>query len=297
LRLSARAPAKVNPSLLLGGVRADGRHELVTVFESVSLCDELALAVLDDQAAADEVICPGVEGLNLVGAALAALRSRGWEGPRVRIEVRKRIPVAAGMGGGSADAAAALRLARSVRPPPAGAIEAVAAELGADVPGQLAPGVSIATGAGEVVEPVAALEAHAFVIVPLAFGLATADVYGEADRLELPRDGIELDAAVRSLRDALRGPGAKLPAAHAVNDLEPAALSLRPEIGGALSAARAAGAGRAFVCGSGPTVAGLFVGERARDLAEAAAVSLAGRYAGACAAVPVDEAFGVPQFA
>ncbi len=77
LRLTARAPAKVNLCLLLGGLRDDGRHELVTVFESVSLYDELELSVRDGEAAVDEVVCPGVEGPNLVGAALAALRARG----------------------------------------------------------------------------------------------------------------------------------------------------------------------------------------------------------------------------
>lgn len=297
MRLTARAPAKLNPCLLLGGLRDDGRHELVTVFESVSLYDELELSVRDGEAAVDEVVCPGVEGPNLVGAALAALRAQGWDGPPVRVDVRKRIPVAAGMGGGSADAAATLRLAAALTPPPDGVVEAVATGLGADVPGQLAPGVSIGTGAGEVVRAVAALEPHALVIVPLPFGLSTPEVYREADRLGLPRADDELAGALRVLTRQLSRPGARLARELAVNDLEPAAISLCPEIAGALDAVREAGAERAFVCGSGPTVAGLFAGNGSGARAAAAAAALARRYPGACAAVPVDANFGLPQFA
>jgi 4-diphosphocytidyl-2-C-methyl-D-erythritol kinase len=293
----ARAPAKVNLGLLLGAVRADGRHELVTVFESVSLCDELELSALGPEAGGDEVICDGVEGPNLVTAALDGLRAQGWDGPPVRVQVRKRIPIAAGMGGGSADAAATLRLAAAVLAPPPGALHRVAGALGADVPSQLAPGVCIGTGAGDVIEHVAPLAPHAFVIVPLRFMLSTADVYREADRLGLARDARQLQSALASLRASLRRPGAGLPPGAAVNDLERAALSLRPDIEGALHAARSAGAQRAFVCGSGPTVAGMFTGDIARERAEAAAAVLVRRYAGACAAVPVQETFGLAQFA
>jgi 4-diphosphocytidyl-2-C-methyl-D-erythritol kinase len=294
--LRARAPAKVNLSLLLGGVRPDGRHELVTVFESISLCDELVLSVLHPGAGADEVICPGVEGPNLVASALAGLRAHGWEGPRVRVRVRKRIPVAAGMGGGSADAAATLRLAAALREPPGEALAGVAAELGADVPGQLSPGVAIGRGAGDLIEPVAPLEPHAFVIVPLPLRLSTADVFHEGDRLRLGRGPAELESALQTLRESLCRPGAAPPAEWAVNDLEPAALSLAPEIEGALQAARSAGSQRVLVCGSGPTVAGLFAGELARPRAQAAAGALASRYPGARLAVPVDAAFGAPRF-
>jgi 4-diphosphocytidyl-2-C-methyl-D-erythritol kinase len=295
VRLLARAPGKVNLCLLLGGVRADGRHELVTVFESVSLCDELELSVLGAEAGTDVVVCPGVDGPNLVTAAVEGLRSQGWDGPRVRIEVRKQIPVAGGMGGGSADAAAALRLADAVRAAPDGAVAAVAATLGADVAGQLSPGVAIGTGAGEVVESVAALTPHAFAVVPLPFGLPTADVYREADRLGLPRPAGELHAVLGVLRASLSGPVGSLPADVAVNDLERAALSLRPEIQRALVDVRSAGADRALVSGSGPTVLGLLDGDDAATRATAVVAALAGRYPGACAAHPVDDGFGQPS--
>ena len=308
MKLRALAPGKVNLCLLMGGVRRDGRHEVVTVYESVSLCDELSLSMADG--GVDEVVCPGVEGPNLVAAALDALRAGGWSAPPVRIEVHKRIPVAGGMAGGSADAAAALRLAAAVCEPPAGPVERVAASLGADVPSQLSAGVAIGTGAGEIVERVGPLEPHAFAIVPLSFWLSTAEVYREADRLGAVRTAGELRSALGALREAAGRAGSEavgrpgsgdrvggaLPASLAgVNDLQPAALSLRPEIGDALDAVRAGGADGAFVSGSGPTVVGMFAGGACRERASAAAADLAARYPGACDAVPVDERVGQPS--
>jgi len=266
--MRALAPAKVNLCLFLGPLRRDGRHELVTLFESVSLADELELTVLG--AGEDEVICPGVEGRNLVFDALAALRAGGWDGPPVRVEIRKRIPVAAGMGGGSADAAAALRLADAVAPLPSGLAERVARQLGADVPAQLAPGVSLGAGAGDEVEPLAPLDEHAFVIVTAPFGLSTAAVYREADRLGLPRPSLA------GLRERLAAAGPRPSDELIVNDLEPATLSLAPSLSGTLEALRRAGAEQALVCGSGPTVMGVFWGPGARERAGRAARGIDG---------------------
>lgn len=268
--LHESAPAKVNLCLFLGPVREiDGRHELVTVFESISLADELELTVVPG-AAGDEVVCPGVEGPNLVSAALSALRVEGWDAPPVRIEITKRIPVAAGLGGGSADAAAALRLAHRLEPLADGLAGRIAARLGADVPSQLSPGLWLGTGAGEVLEPLAPLEEHAFAVVPQDFGLSTAEVYGEADRLGLPR------AALQGLRDRVLSAGSRPPADLLVNDLEPAALSLAPSLTASLAAMAAAGAEPAIVCGSGPTVIGVFWGVPAESRAREAAAALRG---------------------
>lgn len=275
------APAKLNLCLFLGPPREDGRHELVTVFESLSLCDELELSVLDEDGE-DEVLCPGVERPNLVGHALHALRLSGWSAPPVRIEVRKLIPVAAGLGGGSADAAATLRLARRVAPVPADAARAIARELGADVPAQLEPGLWLGTGAGEHLEPLGRIAPHAVVIVPQPFPLSTAEVYGEADRLALPRAAAEL-APLREEVLRAAAVGAVLPDALLVNDLEPAAVSLAPQVARALDAVRAVGADRALVCGSGPTVAGVFWGADVESRAEQAAARLP---PGALLAVP-----------
>jgi 4-diphosphocytidyl-2-C-methyl-D-erythritol kinase len=283
VRLVARAPGKVNLCLFLGPVRPDGRHEVVTLLESVSLADEVVVA----PAPADQVVCPGVDGLNLVTQTLHRLRSRGWDGPPVRITIDKRIPIAGGMGGGSANAAAVLRLASALDPVPEAAQLEVAASLGTDVPSQLRPGLALGTGAGEQIERIAPLPTHAFVIVPAEFPLSTAAVYQEADRLGLPRDSEDL---VRRLQD-LRAGGAP----PAVNDLEPAAVSLQPEIDRTLDAVRDAGADHAMVSGSGPTVFGLFWGGEAADRAEAVARALAHRYPRATSAAPVTEEFGVPR--
>jgi 4-diphosphocytidyl-2-C-methyl-D-erythritol kinase len=161
----------------------------------------------------------------------------------------------------------------------------VAVALGADVPSQVEPGVSVGRGAGELVEPVAALPPHAFLVLPQPFGLSTAEVYREADRQGLPR--ADLDEPARALGDALRRGGALV-----ANDLQPAALALRPEIEQALDEARYAGAEHAIVSGSGPTALGVFWGRDAEARARMGAVALAGRYPGATAAVPVDASFG-----
>ena len=249
------APAKVNVCLFLGGTRADGRHELVTLFESVGLVDLLQIA--PRSAGPDEVVCDGVAGRNLVADALDALRAAGWAAPPVTVTITKRIPVAAGMGGGSADAAAVLRHAPTLAPVADAVVARIAAGLGADVPSQLDPGVSLGTGAGEVVQRLPDLPDHALVVVPAAFPLATADVYREADRLGLGRPARELEGLAIRVRAAALA-GAPVPAELVVNDLQPAALSLHPEIGRVLDEVRAAGADRALVCGSGPTVIGLF---------------------------------------
>lgn len=293
MRLRALAPGKVNLALFLGPVRPDGRHELVTVIESVSLSDELTLTELA-AGREDEVHCPGVTGGNLVADAVAALRRRGWEGPPLRFEIDKRIPVAAGMGGGSADAAAALRLACELAPGRPEEVAAIAAELGADVPSQLVPGLSLGTGAGDLIEPLSPLARHALVIVPLPVALSTADVYREADRLGLGRPAGELENRTAELLAAFT-PGAEPPAELIVNDLQPAAISLCPEIEAALGAAAEAGADTVLVSGSGPTVAGLFLGSGHGRRALTAVNALKGRYPGAVAVVPVGPEHGAPS--
>ena len=295
------APGKVNLCLFLGPVRADGRHELVTLFEPVSLYDEVVVTVGDSSGDSDQVVCAGVEGPNLVADALAGLRARGWSPPALRVEITKRIPVAGGMGGGSADAAAVLQIAHELEPVALDDMVALAAELGADVPAALIRRISVGTGAGDAVASVLPLADHAFVIVPLpGQQLSTAAVYAEADRQGLPRDvddlalrGRELDLALLGSdaaalgSDAATAAGARLGPDLLVNDLEPAARALCPAIGEALVAVRETGADHALVCGSGPTVAGLFWGSDGDARAGAAAEALSGRFPEAVAVVPV----------
>jgi 4-diphosphocytidyl-2-C-methyl-D-erythritol kinase len=245
------APAKLNLCLFLGPRRSDGLHALCSLFEPLALADAIEVT----EAKRDEVLCLGVAGENLAGRALAALRRRGWAGPPLRIEIEKRIPVAGGLGGGSADAAAVLRLARDA----VGDLEALAAELGADVPSQLIPALALVRGAGERVERLPAPPSHAVILLPGGGGLGTGDVFAAADRLGLGRGEEELDSLASRLREAAGGGASPLEYAELLaNDLEPAARSLRPDIGEALDALRDAGAPLAFLTGSGPTAVGLF---------------------------------------
>ncbi len=270
-RLRTFAPGKVNLCLLVGMPRADGYHPLASVFQAVDLADELTLEPAPAGATADEVVCAGVEGPNLAGTALAAYReASGWDGPPVRVTVVKRVPVAAGMGGGSGDAAAALRLiAHAAGHPGDPLLAQLAPALGADVPFALAGGRALVTGIGEHVEPLPPGPPAALVVVPAPSALSTPAVYREADRLAGVADtGLRssalLAAAEAGLRDRLAMGGAP----PAVNDLEPAALSLDPGIRRALEDLAAAGAQTPIVSGSGPTVFGRF-----EDVAEAEAAA------------------------
>jgi 4-diphosphocytidyl-2-C-methyl-D-erythritol kinase len=288
--LHARAPAKINLCLLVGPVRPDdGRHELVSVMDTVSLADELLLEPAGGDA--DEVVCAGVEGPNLVAAAIEAFRARtGWDGAPVRITVTKRIPVAGGMAGGSADAAAALRLLAAHAGAGDDALEEIATPLGADVPGQIRGGRVLATGAGERLEPAAPGGPYGILVLPVEAALSTAAVYAEADRGTL-RTAAELAEARERLRtgDVLWG--------GVGNDLQPPARALCPAIDGALGDAAAAGADEVLVSGSGPTVLGLFAGQSGAERARVAATELAGRQPAAIAAEPVPAGWGAVDVA
>lgn len=265
--MNERAPAKINTCLFLGGTRADGRHELVTVMQSLEWGDDLELEPADR----DEIVCPGVDGPNLAAEALLALRAQARWRTAARLTITKRIPVAAGLGGGSADAAATLRLgARAAVRAGAGGLGeddlvALAARLGSDVPAQVRPGRSLATGAGEKVEQLPPPPRYGVLVLPLPYAISTADVYREADRLGLPRGPADLAARLDEVRAGLGSGPFGLATELLVNDLEPAALRLCPPIAGALRRVRDLGADRAVVSGSGPTVLGLF-----GDLAAAA---------------------------
>ncbi|MFZ0089673.1 MAG: hypothetical protein WAL63_09220, partial [Solirubrobacteraceae bacterium] len=164
-----------------------------------------------------------------------------------------------------------LRLAPRLAPVAAPRLAEIAAQLGSDVPAQLDPGPSIATGAGDVLEPLAPLPAYGILVLTQPFPLSTASVYHAADRLGLPRSAGELEQLHAGLAAAL--PGA-LPADLIVNDLQPAAVSLAPPISDAVSTARHAGADHALVCGSGPTVIGVYRGADGIERAAAAAAAL-----------------------
>jgi 4-diphosphocytidyl-2-C-methyl-D-erythritol kinase len=257
------AHAKLNLVLHAGRPRGDGLHPLCSLFASLELADELEL--IPAEGPADSVDCPGVEGPNLVEAALAAFRERVGADvvPPLRVVIDKRIPVAAGLGGGSADAAAALRTANRLAGEPLGTAElgTLAAGLGSDVPSQVEPRHALVQGVGEVVEPIE-LPQLWVAFAPQQQGLSTASVYAELDRLEAWRERLDPE----HLRQLAASAPEEL-AASPENDLERAAVSLRPELGAVMAQLRAAGAPASAVAGSGPTCFALFT-----DRADAEAV-------------------------
>lgn len=256
------APAKVNLVLRIGPTAPNGLHEVASLFASLDLADEVELAPAPE----DSVECEGVEGPNLAAAAVERLRQYAPSLPPLAVRITKRIPVAGGLAGGSADAAAVMRAANSFHEIPFDdeQLREIAAPLGSDVPSQIAPAHSVVTGTGERVARVA-LPEMALVLVPSAVGLRTRDVFEKADQMGLPRPS--LDAADLT---ALAAEDPATIAGRLENDLQPAALRLRPELADTIEQLRDAGALGAQVSGSGPTVFGLFAEAEAARAAAAA---------------------------
>lgn len=247
------AAAKVNLALEVLGKRADGYHEITTVMQTVDLSDRL---ILEDAATLElHVSVPGVppDATNLALRAAAGLREAAGVARGVRITLDKRIPTAAGLGGGSADAAAVLLgLNRlwGLRWTDA-RLAVLATTLGMDVPFFLRGGTALATGRGERLEAVPA-GALALVLVYPGFGSSTADVYGRVTA-DMYTDGKRTQLLV----DALRTRRPARVAASLYNGLEAAVTPLQPEIRRMGAALLAAGALGTVMSGSGPTVVGL----------------------------------------
>lgn len=290
--VTVRVPAKVNLQLAVGPVRPDGFHELVSVFHAISLYDEVTVS----EAARHRVTVTG-EGAatvpdgddNLaVQAATALARAADLPprqvprvvsessdppaaaGPGVAIEIRKRIPVAAGLAGGSADAAAALVACNELWRTGLSQAELaeVAAGIGSDVAFALVGGTSVGQGRGERLTPALVTGQYHWVLAFATGGLSTGDVYRTCDRIREARDIIaapprlntELMSALRSGDPAEVGPLLS-------NELQPATVSLRPELRRTLAVGREYGALGAIVSGSGPTCAFLVAdAHRAVDL-------------------------------
>jgi 4-diphosphocytidyl-2-C-methyl-D-erythritol kinase len=243
------AAAKINLALLVGPLREDGLHELVTVMQRIDLCDAVELEP------ADVLRVEGYRKDTLVRTTLAKLAAAAGTEPHWHVRLDKRIPLAAGLGGGSADAAVALMLANPTlaHPLPPERLARVAAEVGADVPFFLEPGPKLAEGAGERLTPLE-LPQDFWVVVALprrGRKTSTGDVYRRFDELG-SQDGFEEKRA--ALIEAVRA--ARRPrdfAAFPPNDLGPVAgpLPLAEEL-------RDRGAFRADVSGAGPAVYGLF---------------------------------------
>ena len=283
ISVRALAPAKINLSLRVCGLRSDGYHDITTVFQAVSLADEIvvvagapgsgrAVTTTGERIAS----VPSGDANIAAQAAIALARHAGLPDPDVTIEVTKAIPVAAGMAGGSADAAGtlvALRRLWELDVPDADLAE-IAAALGSDVPFALAGGTAIGTGRGERLVPVLA-NAECHWIVGMSDGeLSTPAVYAEWDRL-LAEGRVQASpgGADDDLLIALRQGDPAAIAPRLANDLEAAALSLRPALRGVLDAGLELGALAGMVSGSGPTC--VFLAED-REAAIALAAELAG---------------------
>ena len=257
--MRVRAFAKINLSLRVLGTRADGYHQLRTIFQSIALHDILTIRAIRGpfELTCDNPACPA-DGTNLVARAAARLWTEaGRRGaPRgVAIDVRKRIPLKAGLGGGSSDAAAALRaLAKRWRVGEA-RVRAAAAALGADVPYFLEGGTVLGLERGDLLFPLIDPPAAWVVLVLPKFGVSTKDAFGWLDDDGDDHRGPERAALYEQSRrvDLRVGPDNDL-----ANDLEAPVVARHPEIGRIISALRRQGATRAAMSGSGSAVFGLF---------------------------------------
>jgi 4-diphosphocytidyl-2-C-methyl-D-erythritol kinase len=297
--VTVRVPAKINLQLAVGPRRADGYHDLVTVFHAVSLFDEVTVAAVDGPGP-DHVLVSGegADGVpsggdNLALKAAAALATAAGV-PRdpaepLEITIRKRIPVAAGLAGGSADAAAALVACNELWATGLSAeqLGEIAAGVGSDVAFALMGGTAVGQGRGERLSPALAAGEYHWVLAVADGQLSTPAVYAALDRLRAARAPEDGDPGAgpepvldHALMGALRSGEPEAVGRALSNDLQPAAISLFPALRKTLAAGRELGALGAIVAGSGPTCVFLAPdAKRAVDLA----VSLSG--AGVCRAV------------
>lgn len=258
--VAVRAPAKVNLHLGVGELRQDGFHELVSVFHAVSLHDVITARRPTDGAgpilAISGAHTDGVptDERNLAWRAALLLADAAGVAADVRLRLDKAIPVAGGMAGGSADAAATLVACSALWGVDLD-LAGPAALLGSDVPFPLQGGTALGTGRGELLRPLPTdLELH-WVLAFSDVGISAGDAYRELDRL---RETGEAPAPVGSPDDliaALAGGDRDAVAAGLANDLEPAAMSLQPSLAATLEAGKSAGALAGIVSGSGPTCA------------------------------------------
>jgi 4-diphosphocytidyl-2-C-methyl-D-erythritol kinase len=270
--VTVRVPAKVNLELVVGAPRADGYHPLATVFHAVALYDEVTVtpaATWGVSVAGPQSLGVPSDGSNLALRAARVLAEAAAVIDPVQISIHKDIPVAGGMAGGSADAAGTLVACDALwgLNLPRTELEHLAAELGSDVPFLIGGGTAIGSGRGEALAPVLARGTYHWVFALSENGLATPAVYAECDRL---RRGRPVDEPVSSpeMMSALRSGDPHALAAALHNDLQPAALSLRPGLRDVLEAGIEFGALGGIVSGSGPTVAFLAEStEAALDLA------------------------------
>ncbi|UAL68795.1 4-(cytidine 5'-diphospho)-2-C-methyl-D-erythritol kinase [Streptomyces angustmyceticus] len=257
--VTVRVPAKVNVQLAVGAARADGFHDLANVFLAVGLYDEVTATPADTlriTAEGHDVDQIPLDRTNLAARAAELLAARHGIEPRVHLHITKDIPVAGGMAGGSADAAGALLACDALWSTGATREEllSLCAELGSDVPFSLVGGAALGRGRGELLTPLPVGGTFHWVFAVTDGGLSTPAVYREFDRLTAGTNVPEPEAT-SELLSALESGDPTALAATLANDLQPAALSLRPSLTATLEAGTTAGALAALVSGSGPTTA------------------------------------------
>lgn len=265
-----KVPAKINLELRVGPLRPDGYHELATVFQALSLFDEVQVTLLPEGRLSLHLEGEGAQTLptderNLAMAAALLLReSYGTPELGARIEIAKSIPIAGGMAGGSADAAATLLACAVLWDLDTGPAELteLAARLGADVPFALLGGTALGRGRGDELVPLINRGRCHWVLALSDRGLPTAQVFAALDRLR-GAQGAEpaLAGTNEALLNAVASGDLEALGAGLVNDLEPAAISLAPELEPVLSTGRRSGALGGVLCGSGATCAFLCASE------------------------------------
>ena len=262
-RVHARAPGKLNLFFEVGDVHDDGYHDVASAYQAVSLYEDVWAEPAPEfsVAVSGTVDVSGVpeddRNLALRAARLVA-REIGHKGG-VHLEIVKHVPVAGGMGGGSADAAAALVACDALWAADLGTahLHELAARLGADVPFALMGGTAIGTGRGDELSPALAKGRFDWVVVPADSGLSTPEVYAHLDALRA-RPGVRVTrppVVQPGVLQALRAGDPATLAEHVRNDLQAAAISLRPELDDVLQLGTEAGALAGMVSGSGPTLA------------------------------------------
>lgn len=277
--IRARAHAKVNLHLGVEAARPDGFHELATVFQSLNISDVVSLETLEDSTPAAMTTGPVVQELRASGTYAAGVpendKNLAWRAveavadavrgerelalPKVKLQLEKGIPAAGGMAGGSADAAAALRLAAHAFADFGAVSEeellTLAARLGSDVPFTLIGGTALGTGRGEKLAPMLSRGTFTWAIITNAEGLSTPAVFAKIDELRAAGKGSNPTMDTSAVAQALMSGRPEALAKVLRNDLQAATLSLRPDLRKILDTGMAAGALTGIVSGSGPTCA------------------------------------------
>lgn len=263
-----RAPGKLNLFFEVGGVQDDGYHDVASAYQAVSLYEDVWASPSDEftVSVSGTVDATGVpaDDRNLAVRAARLVAQRIGHAGGVHLDIVKHVPVAGGMGGGSADAAAALVACDALWGAELGTAELhkLATRLGADVPFALMGGTAVGTGRGDQLSPALAKGRFDWVVVPSGTGLSTPEVYAHLDELRARPDivsGARVPAVAPAVLQALRAGDPIALAEHTRNDLQVAALSLRPELREILELGEESGALAGMVSGSGPTLAFLAV--------------------------------------